>query len=69
MRPDDALALLAPHLVDKDLLMRERAVVALGYMGSAGAAGAEQVKVALSNASNEREKRLIAWCLREISRE
>jgi hypothetical protein len=67
--PDEALALLTPHLTDKDLLMRERAVVALGYMGPAGQAGAEQVKLALQNASNEREKRLIAWCLREITRD
>jgi HEAT repeat protein len=67
--PDEAVALLTPHLTDKELLMRERAVVALGYMGPAGAAGADKVKAALARAENEREKKLIAWCLREITRD
>jgi hypothetical protein len=67
--PDEAIALLTPHLADKDLLMRERATVALGFMGPAGAAGADRVREALGKASNDREHKLIAWCLKEITRD
>jgi hypothetical protein len=67
--PATAIDLLAPHLADKDIAMRERAAVALGYMGAAAAPGIDRVKAALSKAATDREQRLLAWCLREISRE
>jgi hypothetical protein len=67
--PDMAIDVLAPHLADDDIAMRERAAVALGYMGAAAAPGIDRVKAALSKAATDREKRLLAWCLREISRE
>jgi hypothetical protein len=38
-------------------------------MGAAAAPAVDRVQAALSKASSEREKRLLAWCLREISRE
>jgi hypothetical protein len=67
--PNDVIEILAPCLADNDLVKRERAAAALGNMGAAAAPGIERVKAALGKASNEREKRLLAWCLREISRE
>jgi len=67
--PDEALTILAPHLASDDLVMRERAAVGLAYMGAAAAPAVDRVQAALSKASSEREKRLLAWCLREISRE
>jgi hypothetical protein len=67
--PDEAVAVFAPHLEDKEIVMRERATVALGHMGPAAAAATERVKAALDKAPTEREKRLIQWCLREIGRQ
>ncbi|MGA2064881.1 MAG: HEAT repeat domain-containing protein [Thermoguttaceae bacterium] len=67
--PDMAIDVLAPHLADNDIAMRERAAVALGYMGPAAAPGIGRVETALGKAATDREKRLIAWCLREISRQ
>jgi HEAT repeat protein len=67
--PDEALEILTPCLADNDLVKRERATAALGNMGAAAAPGIERVKAALGKAATEREKRLLAWCLRQISRE
>jgi len=64
--PVEALDILSPHLADSDLSMRERATVALGYMGKAAAPAKEQIKTALSKAPTEREQRLLRWCLREV---
>jgi HEAT repeat protein len=66
--PDETIRSLVPHLADDNIVMRERATVALGYMGPAAAGAKERVAAALGNASSEREKRLLAWCLREIDR-
>jgi hypothetical protein len=46
--------------------MRERAAVALGYMGPAAAAARPQVSQALDTSQDERERRLLQWCLRQI---
>jgi HEAT repeat protein len=64
--PDEAISLLAPRLADDNIAMRERATVALGYMGIAASGARERVAVALGKASSEHEKRLLEWCLREI---
>jgi hypothetical protein len=66
--PDEAINSLVPHLADDKIVMRERATVALGYLGPAAAGARERVAAALSKASSEREKRLLEWCLREIDR-
>jgi HEAT repeat protein len=66
--PDEAVALLAPSLSDGDIVKRERAAVALGNMGLAAAPAVEQVKAALAKTPTARERRLMAWCLREIAR-
>jgi hypothetical protein len=64
--PDESLPVLTAGLMDRDLVRRERAAVALGYMGSAAAAAKAQVSRALASASGDREQRLLKWCLREI---
>ena len=65
---DDALAVFTPALADKDLAVRERAAVALGYMGRAASSAEPQVAEALKAAQDEREQRLLTWCLRELRR-
>lgn len=66
---EEVLGILTPPLADKDLVKRERAAVALGYMGAAAGPGKPQVEAALTKAETDREQRLIAWCLREIASE
>ena len=73
--PDESINTLVPHRADDNIVMRERAIVALGYMGPAAAPARERVMAALavgathaSPVRSEREKRLMEWCLREISR-
>jgi HEAT repeat protein len=65
--PDEVIEIFAPHLADPDIVKRERATVALGHMGAAAAPGIDRLKAAMGKASTDREKRLLAWCLRQIS--
>src|SRR5262249_23665936 len=44
--PDETLAILSPGLGEKELATRERATVALGYMGHAASAARPQVAAA-----------------------
>jgi HEAT repeat protein len=67
--PDEVIGILLPGLEDKDVVKRERAVVALGYMGPAAAPARTHVAEALQRADTEREQLLIKWCLREIGGE
>jgi HEAT repeat protein len=67
--PDEVTGILAAGLEDKTIVQRERAVVALGYMGPAAAPLRAQVAAALGRAPTEQEQRLIKWCLREIGTE
>lgn len=62
----DTLAILTPGLRDADQVKRERAAVAIGYMGPAAAAAKPDVAKALAAVKDEREQRLLKWCLREI---
>jgi HEAT repeat protein len=64
--PEESLAVLTPGLADKDVVLRERAVVALGNMGAAAAPAREQVSKALAAAPGAKEKLLLKWCLGEI---
>jgi len=64
----DSVETLVSHLADDNMVMRERAAVALGYMGPAACGAREQVAAAMGKAPSEREKRLLGWCLREIDR-
>ena len=65
--PDEAMGTLGPGLAAPDIVTRERAAVALGYMGTAAASSKTLVAAARDKAPTERERRLIAWCLRQIS--
>ncbi len=64
-----SLARLIPLLADNELRKRERAVVALGYMGSTAATAKADLTTALNKSTNEQEKRLIEWSVREIEGE
>jgi HEAT repeat protein len=63
---EEAAAILAPHLSSSDTVKRERAAVALGYMGPAAAPARSQLAAAQSNAPTDREKALIDWSLWRI---
>jgi hypothetical protein len=66
--PDDAVAIFASQLSRDDKTARERAAVALGYMGPAAAPAQPQVRAAIDKSPTEREQRLLKWCLREITK-
>ena len=63
--PEETLPLLTPGLESKELVIRERAVVALGNMGTAATPAKAKVAKALS-AAGEKEQLLLKWCLGEI---
>jgi len=65
--PDQSLEALTPGLKDRQRATRERVAVALGYMGPAAAPAQSEVSRALDTASDEREQRLLQWCLRQIA--
>jgi hypothetical protein len=64
---DESVNGLAAHLADADVVMRERATVALGYMGLVASPAKDRVAAAVAKAASEREGRLMKWCLGEIS--
>jgi HEAT repeat protein len=64
--PDESLTILTPGLADNELAMRERATVAIGYMGRAAQAARPQVAQALKTSNDEPERLLLQWCLREL---
>jgi hypothetical protein len=67
--PEEAMSVLVPQLASDDIVMRERAAVALGYMGPAAAPARHQLTAAMNKAPTEREQRLILWSVRQVSRE
>ena len=64
--PEQSLAILVPWLKNADLTLRERAAVAIGYMGEDGEGATDAVKAALAATANEKEKKLLEWTLRQI---
>jgi len=64
--PDLSLAVFTPNLQSQDRAMRERAAVGLGYMGETALPAKDAIKSALAKASDEREKHLLEWTLRQI---
>jgi hypothetical protein len=64
--PSESIAILSPGLEHPDRVMRERAAVALGYMGHAALPSQDKIAAALGKAPDEREQLLLKWCLREI---
>jgi HEAT repeat protein len=64
--PEDSLAVLTPALKSDSLARRERAAVAIGYMGPAGVGAKGDVASAIDRAGGEKERRLMRWTLRHI---
>ncbi|HVT82640.1 MAG TPA: HEAT repeat domain-containing protein [Phycisphaerae bacterium] len=67
--PDLSINVLAPNLGSDQLVLRERAAVALGYMGEAAAPAKPAIESAIAKAPTEKEKRLLEWTLRQIEGE
>ena len=65
--PDESVSKLSACLTDTNLTVRERAAVALGYMGAAADAASDPVSHAIGKAETEQERHLLEWCLREVS--
>jgi HEAT repeat protein len=65
--PEESVSLLAPHLTDSNKALRERAAVTLGYMGPAAETARGPLEKAVAAASDEQEKKLMAWALREVT--
>jgi HEAT repeat protein len=64
--PEESLAILTGGLEGKEVVQRERAVVALGNMGTTAAPAKSKVEKALAAATGDKEKLLLKWCLGEI---
>ena len=65
--PDESVSKLSACLTDANLTVRERAAVALGYMGTAADAASDPVSHAIGKAETEQERHLLEWCLREVA--
>jgi hypothetical protein len=65
--PDESVSKLSAGLTDNSIVLRERAAVALGYMGTAAFPAKDRVSRALDKAATEQERHLLEWCLREIT--
>ena len=66
--PNESIKILAPYLTDPNVVVRERATVALGFMGPAASPAKDRIEAALAKVASEEEGRLMKWCLREMSR-
>ena len=64
--PEESLGVLTPALKSDSLARRERAAVAIGYMGPAGIGAKGEVLAAVDRAGGEKERRLMRWCLKHI---
>jgi HEAT repeat protein len=67
--PDLSLKVLTPYLKDTSLEMRERAAVAIGFMGEDAAPAKADLEVAVAGAATEQERKLLQWTLRQIDAE
>ena len=65
--PDDSIKKLTACLTDTNLTVRERATVALGYMGTTAFAAKDQISHAIEKTETEQERHLLEWCLDEVS--
>ena len=65
--PDESIKKLSACLTDTNLTVRERATVALGYMGATADTTTDQLSHAIAKAETEQERHLLEWCLREVS--
>ncbi|HEY4329395.1 MAG TPA: HEAT repeat domain-containing protein [Phycisphaerae bacterium] len=67
--PAESLATVVPHLGDVDKVKRERAAIILGFMGSAAEGAKAKVEAAMQGAKDEKERNLLGWTLRKITRD
>ncbi len=65
--PAAAMKILTPALHSSDATQRERATVALGYMGPAAAPAAPELQAALKQAPTDSEHRLLTWALLHVT--
>ena len=64
--PTESITQLTPSLDSDDLATRERATIALGYMGGAASQAQAKLRAARDKAATEGERKLIEWALREM---
>jgi hypothetical protein len=64
--PEESVSKLSPCLTNGTLAVRERAAVAIGFMGGAGYPAKDQISKAIVKAASDQERLLLQWCLREI---
>lgn len=64
---DEIISELTCHLSEDSLVKRERAAVALGYLGPAAAASKDALSRAIANTPMQREKLLLQWAQREVA--
>jgi HEAT repeat protein len=67
--PAESIAVIAPYLADRNKALRERAAVALGRMGPPAIAARPKLEAAIAAAKDQREKNLLTWTLREITKD
>lgn len=67
--PQESVAIVSPYLADKDKVLRERAAVILGYMGPPAESARGSIEKAMAATTDEHERKLMAWSLREILRD
>lgn len=63
---DEVISGLTSHLSQDSLVKRERAAVALGYLGPAAAASNDSLSKAITHAPTQQEKLLLQWAQREV---
>jgi HEAT repeat protein len=64
--PTTALSLLTPSLASDNLQTRERATVAIGYMGPHAREAKPTLQALAEKAADPREKKLLEWSIRQI---
>jgi hypothetical protein len=67
--PEESIATIAPHLADSAKVHRERAAVILARMGPPAAPARPRLQAAITAATDPREKNLLTWSLREITKD
>jgi HEAT repeat protein len=64
--PEESLKVLTPALRSDSVARRERAAVAIGYMGPAAVAAKGELAAAIERAPGEKERRLLRWSLKHV---
>jgi len=64
--PDDVLPILSSGFDSQELAVRQRATVAVGHMGTAAGSLKPRLAKAIADATGEKDRLLLKWCLRQI---